>query len=534
MGKREDQGSQIRPLHEPPPEPETTRRSVIGVVALAVVAFGAIVVSTGSDPSPTAGTVPPPIQPVITSTLPIEPPATSVPLNALAMIEAATEAALVAHGLAIWDLLPEATGVFVATTGGTSGTDLVWSTRDRVEVFTDTPAFFETMAFDASGQQFARIGDSPGTYGAGLHLGTKPSDPIIDNARSFAWHATVPGRIAWVVPGVDELCWADVKEAGGLTPATCVPGRDGQLFGFDDDGFLLNDHVGRTIWLLDLAGRVLASVTGDDALMGPDGRILIVSRDFLRQETVFTVTDRNLTNPERLDWAPPNATGAPVIAAWSPLLSEQRLAFLVWEDDAFHLQVWSTDGEFIDSVDLDGRVWGIDWDSTGRYILVPGEVNFAVADPTAYVVYAYDTFTFSLVTLSFDGWVQQALLVTPSVCETASHVAAAFSSSLPTGVELGTAQMVKSRDANLESWYFMSATINTGRDAGAIATWAMPGFAGGIDSVNTPNLAVPINDAATQLEFGLISLDPTNYLVSDWIQLDGAHASQDCVIKAEQ
>jgi hypothetical protein len=90
--------------------------------------------------------------------------------------------------------------------------------------------------------------------------------------------------------------------------------------------------------------------------------------------------------------------------------------------------------------------------------------------------------------------------------------------------------MVLSRDANLESWYFISARVIGGPFDGDLATWAHPGFDGrSVDATNTPSLAVPINQAATSFEFGKTTLEPETYGVGDWLQLDGALASQLCV-----
>jgi len=145
------------------------------------------------------------------------------------------------------------------------------------------------------------------------------------------------------------------------------------------------------------------------------------------------------------------------------------------------------------------------------------------------VLQVYDTFSQTVVALPFDNLIQHAGLVTPAVCEDATHVVAAFADRLPTGVSLESAQMVLSRDASLESWYFTSARIVGGPIDGELASWALPGFDNRtpISTINTPNLSVPINQAADSLGFGM-ALEPTDYGVDDWLQLDGARTSQTC------
>jgi len=125
-----------------------------------------------------------------------------------------------------------------------------------------------------------------------------------------------------------------------------------------------------------------------------------------------------------------------------------------------------------------------------------------------------------------------------SQCEDASWVVASFAGRLPEGILLEQSQMVPSQDPGLESWYFISARVVGGTFDGEVATWAFPELnpSAGTSGLptNVADLAVPANDAASALCFGMTSLIPADYGVDDWIQLDGALASQQCLTTATQ
>lgn len=92
--------------------------------------------------------------------------------------------------------------------------------------------------------------------------------------------------------------------------------------------------------------------------------------------------------------------------------------------------------------------------------------------------------------------------------------------------------MVESEDPLLEGWYFVSAVVRGGDLNGRIATWQLPAFGptATIDPVNTPNLSMPVNPVAVGLETGsILTLDPADYGVRDWADLDGFDMSQLCV-----
>lgn len=435
------------------------------------------------------------------------------------------------------DLLPGASGVLIAaiTAQGSSGLELVrWSPAASHRSSEIPMLGGPVLDFDESGQHMAFLGPSSTVEGLTLYVGRPDSwAPARVGVSSFRWHATVPGRIGWLESrDPPRLCWADADAAEGLSAAVCVPGSGSQLVGFDSSGFLVVDHASRTVARLDATGRQVRSLPGTNALIGPEGQVLIVDQRPDAGESFFSLADPDLIEVVDLDWAPRNATGEYGFVAWSPFSHPPELAFLVYDEGERlqQLQRWDLDGTARRAVNLSGRVWDVGWDSTGRYLLVPG-----VLDESDHVLQVYDTFSQALVYLHFDNWIQDATLLTEAGCEDAAHVVAAFSGRLPAGVGLEKPQMVLSRDASLESWYFTSARIVGGPFDGELASWAHPGFDGTtVDTTNTPGLSVPINEAASSLGFGMTSLDPTDYGVADWLQLDGALASQQCVQTADQ
>jgi hypothetical protein len=530
MGSLDDPNLKIRPVDDSPTNPAPNRRTIVGVAAVAVAAFAAIFLSTGQSTPPSGTTVPQAIPPVTTfappsPTYPDAPPISSPRFD---LTQSATVSDLMDAGMRIWDLLPEATGEFAVVVGSPTSGDFVRVSRDNATVQLQSPiGDWGSLAYDQSGQNLAYIGDSPTIDGPALYIESDHSMRIIDWAYSFSWHATIPDRITWLTVGSDpELCWGDFGGPGEPAGSVCVPATDEQyLVGFDDGGFLTIDYAGRTIVRLGPDGQKIASTTGDHVALGPAGAVLVIVRDFPGEGTIFTTNNLDFTNPVRLEWAPSDSTGTPVVAAWSPSVSYPEIAFITLVDHQFQMQVWGLDGELRHSLDLEGRVWDIEWDSTGRYILIPGAVD------TARILYVFDAFNSTLVTLPFGGWVQQAELVTPSICEDGTDVTASFRRRLQPDVQLGPARMVKSRDVNLRSHYFVSAVIVGGPDDGQIATWALPGFSGSLDPIDAPSMETPINEATVRLGLTLPSVG-SGYSTAEWLQFDGVLASQRCAFEA--
>lgn len=103
---------------------------------------------------------------------------------------------------------------------------------------------------------------------------------------------------------------------------------------------------------------------------------------------------------------------------------------------------------------------------------------------------------------------------------------------IETPTTLTNAWLVASNSPHLDSWYFISTLVLEGPTDGQIATWAIPAFnpAGAVDIVNTPGLSIPANEVSLSLNFGTRRVQPGDYGVDDWMDLDGAGESQQCVI----
>ena len=130
------------------------------------------------------------------------------------------------------------------------------------------------------------------------------------------------------------------------------------------------------------------------------------------------------------------------------------------------------------------------------------------------------------------GTYQPGTIIGLRTCQPADHVVATYQERIEgTGVIFSDAWMAPSLDNTLESWYFVSALVTGGPTDGQIATWALPGFGpgAGVDSENTPNLSFPANEVSQGFNFGDRRFTPGQYGVDDWLDLDGAIASQRCV-----
>jgi hypothetical protein len=529
MGSLDDPNLKIRQVDDSPTDQAPNRRTVVGVAVLAVVAFAAIFGSTGQNAPATATTIPRASPIIVGSTTldPAVPDAPSVPVASNGMTQSSRLNELLDDGMRIWDFVPDAASQFVVVVGNPTGTDLVQVSPGEALVQLDAPiGGRDTLRFDVSGRHLAYIGDSPNTDDSALYVDSDPSD-IIEGANSFAWHATTPGRIAWIayLPQ-SELCWADVSGPGLRGEPMCMTGPDFgfRLVAFDDDGFVAIDDP--QINRLDRDGQVVASVPGRYAWSASSSDLLIAERDRKDNLTLFTMIDAQFADPRHLDWAPAIPTDEPVGVAVSPSEAYPEIAFLTGSPGQSQLQVWDLDGRLAHTVHLEGQVWGVEWDNTGRYILLPGTVE------TEHLVYVYDTQTRALTRLPFGGRVQQAVLASPSICAEANEITDGFAQALPEGVQLGPSRMVKSRDANLLSFYFVSAEILGGPDNGQIATWALPGFNGEPDGGYTP--IAPINEPTERLGLrtNLDTVLASSHTTDEWLQLDGVLASQRCAREA--
>ena len=526
MGMFDDSTPKVRPLGEETPSPAPGRRRAIGAVLVLAVA-GAIFLTTGpaqSPPEQVAVPTLPTTSSTTTTSLPLarNPDVPSLVVPGDDFVLSARMAQLLDDANAIWDALPQADGEFVAVVGAPIGTDLVQVTRDSAQLQLDRKTLnWRSIAFDQSGQYLAYTADSPISDGPALYVESATSVPVMDWVGSFAWHATIPGRIAWQQLATEDLCWADVGGPEEPKSPLCVPGPafGTRLVEFDNEGFIGIDGVGEAVSRYGFDGQRVGSVSGENAWPLPSGDLLVAERDRVKDRTIFTYVDGQFANPITLDWTPTIRTDEPVLVAVSPSMAYPEIAFITWQNREPQLQVFDNDGTLTATVAFGGWVTDITWDSTGRYLLMPG------AFETEQVLYLYDDSTSSLVTMSFGGWVQKAVLVTPVLCEEANHEAVALAGRMPADVTVQSAQLMRSRDANLLGFSFLSARVSGGPYDGAIATWALPGYFPTSDA-DTPDRVVAINEPARSLNVD--TMDDV-FETNDWMRVDGVIGSQLCI-----
>ncbi|MDH5502829.1 MAG: hypothetical protein OEY98_02245 [Acidimicrobiia bacterium] len=521
MGTFDDSTPKVRPLGEDTPPTPSRSLPIAGAIFVAIVASSAFFLSNGPNdvpPLPRSPLVSLPTTTITTASTEAAPPPPSLfPSSDDLEINERT-AQLLDGSMAIWDAVPEARGDLVALIGGPTGTDLIRVGSDGSVLLFEKLNRASDVAFDRSGRLLAYTADSRIVNGPVLYV----ESVSIAEADSFAWHTAVPGRIAWLAPGSDaQLCWADIVEPGEFPTANCAsgPGFGFQLVAFDDEGFIFIDRAGQSIVRLGQDRQRVAGMAGDHVMPGPRDRLTVVDGGS-GAEVMFTVDGRDFTNPQRLDWAPFSASTTPAVAAWSPSMVYPEIAFLTWNEDHYELQVYDLDGRLNHAVDIAGMPGGLEWDSTGRYLLIPGTVN------NAHHLYIYDTFEERqlLADVPMGGWINEAVLVTPTQCTDADRIVSAWARQLPNGVTLWPAQMVLSRDAYLLGFTFVSARVIGGNFDGETATWALPSFVP--DNEALPVSIMAVNETAAALGVDNTALpDPD----SDWIGVHGVLDSQHCL-----
>jgi hypothetical protein len=304
-------------------------------------------------------------------------------------------------------VLPDADGMLMAAVGADPTQLVTWPGTSEKNIISIPMWAGPEIEVDRSGHDVAFLGPALAGEDSALYVGNAAVwHPLAVNVSSFQWHARDPGRIAWAGEGL--LCSGLVHPQGGFLSLRCLVDVEGRLVGFDDTGFLLALDSGE-ILRLDADGVELGRVSGDDASIGSDGRVLVVSTvlDDGTPVNDFSVADADLTRATHLDWAPKSATGEYGFVAWSPASSPPELAFLVsLGGNDWQLQRWSIGGRLLASPNLQGRYWNVEWDWSGRYLLAPGEDEHG--DP---VIHIYDTDSRQHVVLGATDTVQDIHLV---------------------------------------------------------------------------------------------------------------------------
>jgi len=386
----------VRPVEDGLNEPVDSRSrwgATAGAVLAAIAALLVIVVASSPEAGSTIA--------AIDSTTTIMAPSTTV----TTVPETASPTTFPAEQT-LSELIPGTDATLVTATGQGGIALIEWPTdgppHNQV-IPMHTGPFLE---FDVTGRQLAFLGSSAIADGRTLYVGNLTTWAPVDAADSYRWHESAPGRIAWTTYAENAgLCHAVVESENRLIEVTCIDAPGALMRGYDRFGYLMLAD-GEAL-RLDESGALVGSVPASDVIIGPDGRALIVSYDSLTDTTSFSLAGPELGEATPLEWAPSNAMGEYGFVAWSPLPANPELAFLVHlDDERWQLQRWSIEGEMLSALNLRGRFWDVGWDSTGRYLLVPGVTD------SDHVVVVYDLLGREATHITFTGWVQDAELVT--------------------------------------------------------------------------------------------------------------------------
>lgn len=392
-----DDAPKVEPLGEGGRE-ERRPRPIGAVVAAAAVGSTVLFLLTTPDALPRAPTS------TTTTTLPTT--TTSDPTLRFGTLPTPIRARTLA------DIIPEYDGVLRVIEGDTL---LTWRGERSAAPSLLTPG--DRLHFDASDRLVATLASASDGSAVPLLVGA-PGEPgmlqLDDPVAGFVWHATVPGRLAWIRGGeAPGLCWADLAWMSPMpdlvSPPSCTPSAAPGLLVFDDLGFIAGEVGGAVVTRLDPEGTVVASLfPALGARVRPDGGILITQAG-PDGSLVFRVADPTLT--EIGDPLPQASSSGPLyqaLVAPSPLHPIRHAYLFPISGERYRVEVLYENGRRVAAFNLEGRVWDLDWDSTGRYLLAPG-----IIEETDHVLYVLDTATREVTVLPFADWVQDAALVMP-------------------------------------------------------------------------------------------------------------------------
>ena len=200
-------------------------------------------------------------------------------------------------------LVPGFTDTLVMTAGTGAGLEIwTWTsgpdgtlTRDPV------PGDLFDARFDVSGDQVAALSQFADDPPWLVVTGGEDVVPIFYGARSFAWHVSVPGLIAWMsqIPGEDApTLYLGARNDGGMyfKPIATLPGFDAmdanqihdRLAGYDGTGFVIERWTmsdaafAPTVVRLDLEGRPVATMPGTFAGLSASGEIAVSGADSIK------------------------------------------------------------------------------------------------------------------------------------------------------------------------------------------------------------------------------------------------------------
>ncbi len=311
------------------------------------------------------------------------------------------------------DLVPGFEGTLVAQLGVWGRVDVAQWPSGRTEPVTLPMPRAISLSTDAARRLF--VGVAPAALegrGQAMYVGSLADlRPAAVNVGSAAFHATSPGRLAWLeIDGdLSRLRVGSVNPGGLLaaeSPAIAEVALDHRLVGWGDWGFLLAGWDPEAdIWiayLLAPGGAERWRLPAVDAAVSPHGTVLLAHAAEVggfRWSQGSAWPDG--TPVEALDWV---AEDAGLGAAWSP--DGDLVVFVAPGASGLgsRLDVRRADGTAVRSVDVPLQVAGVSWSHDGRFVLAR-----AAQPERRNVVFFFDTLDGSLDEVEFDAWVQLAV-----------------------------------------------------------------------------------------------------------------------------
>ena len=307
-------------------------------------------------------------------------------------------------------LVPGLTGTLQAVVGSEQLGLISWDAEGPLSIGAKLPAGRPNqIANDASGELLgvSILGTSSNTSNILVGSPSVLSDVGLD-ATSFAWHLTEPGSMAAISTPTDSDMPVLVKlrvESGIATavePILSVGPRD-VVLAWGLWGFLLIQHESGAsrIVLVDTDGTQVWARPASWAYASQNGDVLLsFSNNEIRE---FHRVQLNSGPADSGDWFELPSLGVTGIS-WSP--DGEMLAVASFSGGAARsrLEIYDNEGNMLNGIPLEWRVWDVRWSPNGRFLVMPGSRE------SVYAVLFYDVEDERLTPVSFDHPIQIAAI----------------------------------------------------------------------------------------------------------------------------
>jgi hypothetical protein len=265
------------------------------------------------------------------------------------------------------------------------------------------------LALDSGGGLLA-VTLRDGASGAGTLFVRNESDLVqMDlEVSSFAWHQTEPGLMVAVSQPVDskqpELVTLNFDATAGrqasVRSVTTMETND-IVLSFGSWGSLIRRQEGslNKILLLDENGDQIWERAAHWAYASPTGDILL---SFYSNETrEFRAIRPTTPLAEKGTWFELPSLRVTAVG-WS---SRAEVAVVTYQGSGAEsrLSIYDRGGNLLEELSLRWRVWGAEWSTSGRFVIMPG------IDDGQHTILFYDTEEKRLTPVTFEGQVLTAL-----------------------------------------------------------------------------------------------------------------------------